>query len=228
MSRASIARGVGVPKKKDSKRRGTSSSARGTSSSARGGSSSTREKKDSVPPEQKERDPSAVLQMDAEEAAGKTPNELFAYAIACGATQSDAARIAGCHPSNATNFLRQEEVKEMIAAARAETSEITTLKRMDVLNMFLEAIDMARVLADPGQMINGADKIAKMMGYYAPEVKEININDGSALLQRKFKQMTDAELLKIASGEGEVLEGSAREVNTDTQGLSTDTQGLSK
>ena len=90
---------------------------------------------------------------------------------------------------------------------RRQISDVTTIKRLDVLEIFLEAIDMARTLADPGQMINGADKVAKMMGFYEPEKLKIEVETNSKALANKFKQLTDAELLEIAAGRAKVVEG---------------------
>lgn len=124
-----------------------------------------------------------------------------------GAIESDAMRAAGYHPTHGHNVMRQESVQQILAEARAEVEDLTTIKRLDVLNLFMEAIGMARTLADPSQMINGADKIAKMMGYYAPEVKKLEISTDQTALQAKFQQMTDAELLEIAAGRAKVIEG---------------------
>lgn len=99
----------------------------------------------------------------------------------------------------------------MLAEARAEMTNISTMKRIDVMNLFIEAIDMARTLADPAQMINGADKIAKMMGYYAPEVKKIELTTDQNVLQSKFRQMTDEELFEIAAGNAKVIDGEVLE-----------------
>lgn len=128
-------------------------------------------------------------------------------AVMEGHPETEAMRAAGYHPSNASSVMRQEAVQELLAEARAEVTDLTTIKRLDVFNMFMEAINMARILADPGQMINGADKIAKMMGYYAPETKRIELSVGQNALQAKFQQMTDDELLEIASGRARVIDG---------------------
>lgn len=134
-------------------------------------------------------------------------HQIVANAIMEGAKETDALRAAGYHPSNATNVMRKEEVQSILAEARAEVEDLTTIKRLDVLNIFMEAIDMARTLADPGQMINGADKVAKMMGYYAPETHRIELTADQNVLQAKFQQMTDEELLSIAAGRAKVIEG---------------------
>lgn len=146
----------------------------------------------------KEREKSAVVQ---------AKHEAFANAIMEGHSQSDAARAAGYHPSNAANVMRQEEVQMHLAQARSEVTELTTIKRLDVLNIFMEAIDMARTLADPSQMINGADKVAKMMGYYAPETLKLEIENNSKAFTAKFRALSDAELLEIAAGRAKVIPG---------------------
>ena len=132
-------------------------------------------------------------------------------AIMEGANESDALRAGGYHPVGGRNVMRKEEVQDMLAEARAEVEDLTTIKRLDVLDIFMEAIDMARTLADPGQMINGADKVAKMMGYYAPEKKLVELGVGQNVLQAKFQQMTDEELLEIAAGRAKVVDGEVLE-----------------
>jgi hypothetical protein len=144
-----------------------------------------------------ERPPSAVID---------EKRKVFADAILEGHSQSDALRAAGYHPASATNVMRQEDVQTYLAEARAEITDITTIKRLDVLNIFLEAIDMARTMADPGQMINGAKEVGKMMGFYEPETIKIE-TASSSVLASKFKQLTDQELLEIAAGRAKVVEG---------------------
>ena len=154
-------------------------------------------------PSKAEREKSAVITQK---------QKVFADAILEGHTPSDAARAAGYHPSNASNVMRQEEIQQHLAEGRREIRDVTTVKRLDVLNIFMEAIDMARTLADPSQMINGADKVAKMMGYYAPETLKLEIEGNSKALSAKFKQLSDDELFEIAAGRAKVVEG---EVITD-------------
>lgn len=133
--------------------------------------------------------------------------QVFADALLEGATQSDALRAAGYHPANASAVMRQEQVQQYLTEARAELSDITTIKRVDVMEILLEAIDMARTLADPAQMINGADKMAKIMGFYAPETLKLEVTTNTAAMSQKYKQMTDEELYEIASKKAKVIEG---------------------
>jgi phage terminase small subunit len=133
--------------------------------------------------------------------------KLFADMLAEGKSKAEAARIAGYHPSNVDNVMRQEEVQVYLEEARGQIEDVSTLRRVDVLNIFMEAIDMARTLADPSQMINGADKVAKMMGYYAPETLKLEVEQNSKSLSNKFRQLSDAELYEIAAGRAKVIDG---------------------
>lgn len=140
--------------------------------------------------------------------------KVFADLILEGKSKSVAARAAGYHPSNVDNVMRQEEVQHYLDEARKELTDVSSLKRVDVLNIFMEAIDMARTLADPCQMINGADKVAKMMGYYAPETLKLEVEQNSKSLANKFRQLSDAELYEIAANRAKVIDGEVVEHET--------------
>ena len=155
-----------------------------------------------------EREPSVVTQDVTEGGVIITEKRrIMADAILTGATLSEAARMADMHPSSAGVALRDDDVKAYLAKAREEVEELSTLKRIDVLNLFVEAIDMARTLADPANMINGADKIAKMMGYYAPETRRIEISDDAKVLSNQLRNMSDADLIELAARRAKVIEG---------------------
>ena len=133
--------------------------------------------------------------------------KIYADALLEGHTKADAARAAGYHPSAAASALRTDEVQAYLAEAREEIKDLTTIKRLDVMNIFMEAIDMARTLADPAQMINGADKLAKMMGFYAPETHRVELAGDAAILSTRLRMLSDAELLELASGRAKVIQG---------------------
>lgn len=149
----------------------------------------------------------SVVTESAADTELREKHRIFAEAIMNGASQSDAARAAGYHPSTASSVMRSEDVQIALAEARKGITDATTIRRLDVLNVFLDAIEMARTLADPANMINGADKVAKMMGYYAPETKRIELSMDQKVLDSKLKQLTDAELMELAAGRARVVEG---------------------
>jgi len=137
----------------------------------------------------------------------KERNEAYAHAIVTGATKADAARAAGIHPSALKNQLRQDEIQTMVNEARSELRSLSTITKLDVLDIMIEAVDMARTLADPAQMINGAREVGRMMGFYEPETIKIEHNVNHNVMATKFKQMTDEELFAIASNRAKQVEG---------------------
>jgi len=95
---------------------------------------------------------------------------------------------------------RSAQVKEALAKARAEIEDITTLSRMDVIDGIMDAVSLARVMSEPATMIQGYDKLAKILGYYAPEVKEIRLTTNQQVLRSKYEVMSDEELLAKIEG----------------------------
>ena len=71
------------------------------------------------------------------------------------------------------------------------------IRREDVINGVLDAIDRARLEGEPNTEIQGWKEVAKLMGYYAPEVLKVQLTDDQARWQKQFEGMSDEELLKL-------------------------------
>ena len=111
---------------------------------------------------------------------------------------------------NPTLTSRSETVIAELARVRAEITDLTTLKRLDVLEGMMRGIQIAEMVADAGNVIRGWAEIAKILGHYAPEVKQINLNVNQQRLRSKFEELSDEDLLAIAEGrtiEGEFTRG---------------------
>ena len=81
----------------------------------------------------------------------------------------------------------------------------------------LDAIEMAKVQADPGVMVNGWREIGRMCGYYAAEKKVIDINITAKRAVDKLEALTDAELLEMIENDSDAIEGEYAEVLEATQ-----------
>ena len=101
---------------------------------------------------------------------------------------------------NGHDKMNSKNVVAEIEAARAHIADLTTLKRLDVIQGIMESIDMARMMSDPGIMIKGWTEVAKILGHYAPEVKQINISHNQGKIRAKYEALSDEELLAIAEG----------------------------
>ena len=133
--------------------------------------------------------------------------EEYVEGVLDGKAKSRAALDAGySHGPQSHRLDRNELVQTALAERREELSSATQITRAGVLNGILDAIEMARVMADPMAMLAGYRDISKMMGYNAPEVKKVEISDTSNTLARKIKSMSDEDLLNVIEGEARLVD----------------------
>lgn len=132
----------------------------------------------------------------------------FVDATLRGLDPEKAAAAAGySSPQTAhTSVAKSEAVQAALREARDELSSAAQITRADVLDGFMEAINLARLSADPQAMIKGWTEVGKMMGYYAPEVKKLEITGNQKRLQSKFEAMSDEDLMRVIDGEATVVD----------------------
>lgn len=101
--------------------------------------------------------------------------------------------------------------KEAYAAAVGMT-------RQKVMEGLLEAVEMAKIQADPTAMIAGWREVGKMCGYYEPVKKQIDVNITGNVVMERLNKLSDAELLKLIETEtANALEGEFTEVLGDDE-----------
>lgn len=137
-----------------------------------------------------------------------TMQAAFVDATLLGKDPERAAAIAGYANPDASvgKIIKSESVQVALRQARDELSSAAQISRVDVLDGFMEAINLARLSADPQAMIKGWTEVGKMLGYYAPEVKKLEITDNQKRLQSKFEAMSDEDLMKVIEGEASVVD----------------------
>jgi phage terminase small subunit len=86
------------------------------------------------------------------------------------------------------------------------------MTRKKVMDGMLEAIEMAKIQADPGVMVNGWREIGRMCGYYAAEKKVLDINITAKRTVDKMETLSDAELLEMIDRDSDMIEGEFTEV----------------
>src|SRR6185312_3943553 len=89
---------------------------------------------------------------------------------------SAAARAEYATPSSAKLALSQPNVKNALAIEREKYAQASQMTRKKVMDGFLEAIDMAKLMAEPATMVSGWREIAKMCGYMEPVKRQVDIN----------------------------------------------------
>ena len=86
------------------------------------------------------------------------------------------------------------------------------MTRQRVMEGLLEAVEMAKIQADPTAMIAGWREVGKMCGYYEPVKKQIDVNITGNVVMERLNRLSDADLLKLIEDqttsalEGEFIE----------------------
>ena len=96
-----------------------------------------------------------------------------------------------------TRMLRNAKVAEALQARQSADATRLSIKRENVVAGLLEAVNQARAQSNPMAMIAGLRELGKMMGFYAPEVKKVDLNVSGQAVMNKMNALSDAELLKI-------------------------------
>lgn len=86
------------------------------------------------------------------------------------------------------------------------------MTRERVMNGLVEAIDMARTMADPNAMVAGWREVGKMCGYYAPVSVKVDVSVTDNTAYGRLNRMSDAELLELAKKDRLTIDVEAKEV----------------
>lgn len=128
-------------------------------------------------------------------------------------TQTAAARAAGFSGNPGTTayeLMRHPKIERAIAERRAEYAAASQVTKKRVIDGFLESIEMAKIKADPLTMIAGWREVGKMCGFYEPTKTKVEVSVNGQVLLQRLSSMSDEELLKIAEGDPNVIDGEIR------------------
>ena len=106
--------------------------------------------------------------------------------------------------------MRNPKITKQIAIARAEYAESANMDRKRIVEGFLEAVDIARMKADPTAMVQGWREIGRMCGFYEPQRTVVDVSVSGQVMVQQLQQMTDAQLIQILEEEranSEAIEG---------------------
>jgi hypothetical protein len=125
-------------------------------------------------------------------------------------SQTAAARLAGYESSTASNaaanLMRNPKVMALIADEREAYAIASGITKKKIVDGFLEAIEMAKMKAEPLTMVAGWREIGKMCGHYEPTRSEIRVSVNGQVMLHKLQNMSDEELLKQVE-QFETIEG---------------------
>jgi len=148
-------------------------------------------------------------QVRAEDGVSMQEERLLNYIIS-GLPQSAAARSAGYNfkdmKQGAKAILRRPPVKARLLTLRQEAARRAKVTQDDIIEGFKEAITDAKLTSDPTAQIAGWREIAKLLGFYAPEVKKLELSTVEMRARKELSELPEEKLIEMAGNEG-VIEG---------------------
>lgn len=104
-----------------------------------------------------------------------------------------AAKVVACR------LTKDNRIAAEIAKRRAANAKKLEITKEQVLAQIVEAINMARDQQNPAVMIGGCVQLAKLCGFYEPEVLKVRLSTDAERLQAKLVAMSDEELYEIVA-----------------------------
>lgn len=93
--------------------------------------------------------------------------------------------------------LTKPDIQAVLRARQAEMAKELNITRTGVIQGLLEAVEMGRELRTPMAMVSALREVAKILGFNAPEVKQVVMTTGQVGMQANFAAMSDVQLLAL-------------------------------
>jgi hypothetical protein len=144
---------------------------------------------------------------------------IYAQMIVAGMKPPGAARAAGYKQPEKLGYrvLKRTHVAKAVQFLAEENRKAAQMTREKVMNGFSEAIDMARMQGDAGNMVAGWREIGRMCGLYEPERKQVDVNLNAKRVISKLETMSTDELFDFIEGESEEVVEAEFEALPDPQ-----------
>lgn len=126
--------------------------------------------------------------------------KAYVEARSKGESKDRSAIMAGSDPANAKIYEKSDTVKTELERIRQEARTNTGVTREDLVFMFQEAANMARIIGDVAGLVAAAREMGKILGLYAPEVKKITHDMDANSVRKALRDMTEDELHRLAHG----------------------------
>ncbi len=129
--------------------------------------------------------------------------KLFIKYMGEGDSQTSAAIRAGvsvnCARSQASQWRKIPIINKLIMEEHEKYKISTQMTKDRVMQMQLDAYDMAKLMSEPATMVTAAREIGKMCGFYEPVKYQMDININGQVALERMNTLSDAELMKLIS-----------------------------
>jgi hypothetical protein len=99
----------------------------------------------------------------------------------------------------ACELLTKPDIQAVLRARQAVMANELQITREGVIRGLVDAVGTARLQKNPMAMISGLRELGRMMGFYAPEVKRIEVSPNAANALANYSKMSDHELIALIS-----------------------------
>lgn len=99
--------------------------------------------------------------------------------------------------SIACELLTKPDIRALLQAKQGALAKKLEITRQGVVQGLLEAVEMGREQQNPGAMVGALREIAKMLGFYAPEVKRLELSAHKNGTYQNLASWSDAQLLDV-------------------------------
>ena len=135
----------------------------------------------------------------------KTKQRRFVEEYAIDHNGAGAAIRAGYAPKSAhvtaSRLLRKANVADAVRALEFEAETELRMTRSRVISELQNVIELARLQSDVPAMIAGWREIAKLCGYYAPQMRAVSLTASGSLLLRQLHDLPDSALVEMADAD---------------------------
>ena len=121
----------------------------------------------------------------------------FCENVLLGMSHTQAAKAAGYSSTHGSRLMKKPEVKTYLETQRYAMRRAAIVTREDAIQGFLHAIQDAKLLSDPNAQIAGWREVARMLGFYEPEKKELKLSLSQEETRKQLEALPEDELLKL-------------------------------
>ena len=100
----------------------------------------------------------------------------------------------------AHRLLTNANVQKALQARQTADATLLSIKRFDVLRSLLDAYTLAEKQGNPAAMVSAARECGRLLGFYAPERREVDVAVDEKSTRKRMNAMSDAELLAVIAG----------------------------
>lgn len=125
--------------------------------------------------------------------------KLFVHYWAEGDSISNAMVKAGYNeqPSYGYRMKEMPNIQVYYQKIKKEYEEAGRMTKKKVMDMQMEAFEMAKLMSEPSSMVAAAREIGKLCGYYEPTKLNINMNVAGNVTMQSMEKLSDAELIRL-------------------------------